>query len=84
MTEWYSPDRKPPPPRYYKPATTERLWELRKDHVTWSCDLRFHGESYGWESMILRDGELVISQPFILKAAAIGWANEQRGEIERG
>jgi len=55
-----------------------------KDHVTWSCALRFHGESYGWESMILRDGELLISQRFVLKAAAIDWANEYRQDIERG
>jgi len=28
------------------------------NHVTWSCELRFHGESYGWETLVLRDGEL--------------------------
>jgi hypothetical protein len=39
-------------------------WEIRKDHVTWRCDLRFHGESYAWEAMILRDGDLAISQRF--------------------
>lgn len=27
--------------------------ELCNDHVTWSCELRFHGESYGWEARTL-------------------------------
>jgi hypothetical protein len=26
----------------------EPLWTLRHEHVTWSCELRFHGESWGW------------------------------------
>jgi hypothetical protein len=56
MTEWYSPNHKSPAPKHYRPESSERLWEIRKDHVTSSADLRFHGESYGWEAMILRDG----------------------------
>ena len=79
-----APGKKPTPPKLYRPESSERLWEVRKDHVTWSGDLRFHGESYGWEAMILRDGELAISQRFVLKAAAIGWTEVQRGEIQRG
>jgi hypothetical protein len=34
--------------------------------------------------MILRDGDLFVSRRFALKEAAIGWANEQRGDIEKG
>jgi hypothetical protein len=48
--------------------------------------MRASRESFGggWnEAMIFRDGEFVISR-FALKAAAIGWANEQRGDIEKG
>lgn len=81
---FYTPGKKPTPIKHYRPESTERLWEIRKDHVTWSADLRFHGESYGWESMILRDGELVIGRRFVIKTAAIAWANEQRADIERG
>jgi hypothetical protein len=40
-----------PPPRLRPP--TETLWKIRREHVTWSCELRFHGESYGWEAQIL-------------------------------
>lgn len=34
--------------------------------------------------MILRDGDLSISRRFVLKEAAIGWANTERGDIEKG
>jgi hypothetical protein len=57
---------------------------VRKDHVTWTCDLRFHGESYGWEAMILRDGELFFSCRFVLKAVAAQWAEGERRDIEKG
>jgi hypothetical protein len=81
---FYTPGKKPTPQPHYRPQLTERLWEIRKDHVTWSCDLRFHGESYGWEALILRDGELFVSQRFVLKAAAAQWANDQHADIDKG
>jgi hypothetical protein len=52
--------------------------------VTWSCELRFHGESYGWQATILRNGELAISQRFELREQAIYWSEEQRRDFERG
>ena len=83
-TPFYAPNRKPVPQRHYRPQLIERLWDVGADHVTWSCDLRFHGESYGWEAMILRDDELVIARRFALKAVATRWANAQRADIEKG
>jgi hypothetical protein len=63
----------------------EALWSVRVNHVTWSCELRFHGESYGWEAVILRDGELRMSHgAFVTKAAAVQWAEEQRKGAEKG
>jgi hypothetical protein len=44
----------------------------------------FRDETYGWEARVLRRGELVISQRLFLREPAIGWANEQKQEIERG
>jgi hypothetical protein len=47
--------------------------------------MRASRESFGggWnEAMIFRDGEFVIFR-FALKATAIGWANEQREDIEK-
>jgi len=63
---WYAPLL--PPPAQVIPRTGKPLWEFRQEHVTWSAVLRFHGESYGWETMILRDGELKIAQRFVLRA----------------
>jgi hypothetical protein len=79
---FYRPNRPPTPPRQPKPG--EPLWELRHDHVTWSCELRFHGESYGWEAQILREGELVIGRRFDLRRLAVQCAEEERKAIEKG
>lgn len=42
-----------------KPTPGERLFEFVRisDHAPMSCELRFHGESYGWEAQILERGE---------------------------
>jgi hypothetical protein len=57
---------------------------MRHQHVTWSCELRFHGESWGWEAQILRAGELVIGRRFDLSQLAEQWAEEERKAIEKG
>jgi hypothetical protein len=62
----------------------EPLSEFRKDHVTWSSELKFRGESYGWEAMILREGELSISRRFLLRSQAMAWADAERADIEKG
>jgi hypothetical protein len=54
------------------------IWSLRHDHVTWSCEFRFHGESYGWEAQIVRESELVIGRRFDTRALAVQWAEEER------
>jgi hypothetical protein len=58
------------------------LWSAQKGDVTWSCELRFHGESVGWEAQILRDGDLVIGRAFILRDLAAGWAKNERDRLE--
>jgi hypothetical protein len=42
---FYTPGKKPTPQPHYRPEKVERLWDVRKDDITWSCDLRLHGES---------------------------------------
>jgi hypothetical protein len=79
---FYRPNRPPTPPRQPKPG--EPLWELRHDHVTWSCELRFHGESYGWEAQILRNGELFAGQRFVLRKIAEASAEAERQILEKG
>jgi hypothetical protein len=71
-----------PPTRERRPG--ELLWTVRKDHVTWTCELFFRGKSYGWEAQIFRDTDLRIGRRFILRDEAIGWANAQRAAIEKG
>jgi hypothetical protein len=56
---------------------------MRLNHVTWSAELRFHGESYGWEAMLLRRGELFASRRFIEKRQAAQWAEDDRKELEK-
>ena len=71
-----------PPRRQRRPG--ELIWTVRKDHVTWSCELHFRGESYGWEAQILREGDLHIGRRFLLREQAAKWAERERDWIERG
>jgi len=71
-----------PPVRQRKPG--ELLWPVRKDHVNWTCELKFHGESYGWEAQIYRETDFRIGRRFILREEAIGWAEQERQDIEKG
>src|SRR5207247_1947110 len=79
---FYSPTHKPPPPRTVRRAGA-RIWTVQKGPVTWTCELKYHGE-WGVEAMILRNGELVISQRFLLHEQASRWSEEQRHDVERG
>lgn len=79
---FYRPSHRAPAPRQPKPG--EPLWNLPHEHVAWSCDLRFHGESYGWETQILGEEELAIGWRFDLRRLAEQWAEEERQHIENG
>jgi hypothetical protein len=68
-------------PRQRQPG--EPLWTIHVDHVTWSCELRSHGE-YGQEAQIYRDGDFVIGHRFHSRDLAIRWAELQRREMGRG
>ena len=70
-----------PPQRQRRPG--ELLWTVRKDHVTWACELFFRGEPYGWEAMIFRETDLRIGRRFILRQEAIGWAESERQDLEQ-
>jgi len=59
--------------------------ELTGAGVTWPCELRFHGESDGWEAEIFRAGELFTARgAFSLKGNALRWAERYRKSIEGG
>jgi hypothetical protein len=47
-------------------------------------ELRFHGESFGWEAQFLVRGVLFSSHgAFVTREAAIRWADEERKAIEK-
>jgi hypothetical protein len=71
---FYSPDHRSAP-RIAHPG--EPLWELRVNHVTWSCELRYQGE-YGVEMQIFRDGEFFAGRRFDTRALAVQWAELER------
>lgn len=71
---------KPASPRQRRPGDV--LWSVRKGDESWTCELRFHGETVGWEAQILRDGDLANARTFSLRDLAIGWAKNERDRLE--
>lgn len=64
-----------------KPTRGEWLWTIRVNHVTWSCELRGHGE-YGWEVQRSRDSEFFAGRRFELHAMAVQWAELEQEDLE--
>jgi hypothetical protein len=54
---------------------------MQRGDVTWSAELRHHGE-YGVEAQILRNGDLSIARTFTLRGLAMGWAKNERDRLE--
>ena len=81
--DWYKPHR--PPALARQPKLGEPLFEFVRasDRASMSCELRFHGESYGWEAQFLERGELLVSRGgFALRTLAVQWAERERKLIE--
>jgi hypothetical protein len=76
---FYSPNAKPTPER--KPKPGEHVWSLRKAERRVDCELRFHGESYGWECQCLHDGTLAYGRRFVLRAHALDEAEANRQRL---
>jgi len=70
----------PVPPKL--PPTREPLFDFRKDHHAWECELRY--SEYGVEAVFFEDGWLFYSHRFPTKAEAVFWAEQQRRGIETG
>ncbi|MGE0703413.1 MAG: hypothetical protein AB7F99_08270 [Vicinamibacterales bacterium] len=56
------------------------MWTLRRDGATWSCELHYHGE-WGVEAQLSRNGDLIGSRRFDMRATAIAWAEQERGSL---
>jgi hypothetical protein len=55
------------------------------DRAPVSCELRFHGESYGWEVQFLERGDLFYARGgFALRDQAIRWAELEKYAMEKG
>jgi hypothetical protein len=61
--ESVGPFQKPPESG---PEGLELLWIVRQDSHSWSGELQFRGEFYGWDALIRRDGALVLAQRFLV------------------
>jgi hypothetical protein len=81
MTEWYSPDRKPPPPRQRQPG--ERLFEFLRGHDRFLCELRDDGE-HGIDAQFFVNEQFLCSRRLPTRSLAIVWAKDYRRDIERG
>lgn len=55
---------------------------MRKNGKKVDGELRFHGESYGWECQFLYNGELTYGRRWTLRADALAEAEEKRRELE--
>jgi hypothetical protein len=54
------------------------------DRAPMSCELRFNGESYGWEAQFSERGELLCSRGrFVTRPLAVQWAEIVRADFER-
>jgi hypothetical protein len=65
----------------------ELLFEFVRasDRAPITCELRFNGESYGWEAQFFDRGELWYAHGlFVTKAFAIQWAEEERKVMQKG
>jgi hypothetical protein len=54
------------------------------DKRLYTCELRFRGESYGWEAQFLEGGELRYGRMFLLREEAIRWAETERHALKAG
>jgi hypothetical protein len=83
-TPFYARNQPSAPPRVRKPG--EPLWAFVRDSdkKRFDCELRFNGESYGWEAQIFEQGELLTSHArFVTRALAVQWADQTRAFLER-
>lgn len=76
---------RPPTPRQPKPG--EKLFEFIRpsDHAVIRCELRFHGESYGWEGLFIEASghEFFARGGFRLRELSVRRAEHERAAMTR-
>jgi hypothetical protein len=79
---WNSPR---PPACQPRPGEPLFAFVRASDRAPMACELRFHGDSFGWEAQFLERGELLYARGgFVMRAHAIMWAEQERKAIEKG
>ena len=80
---FYSPFRKPQPPRQPQPGIPLFAFIRETDRAHIACELRNHGP-YGWEAQYFHSGSLLFSRGgFPTRDAAVAWADAERPIVER-
>jgi hypothetical protein len=79
---FYAPNHKTQP-RQRTPG--EPLFSFRTaDHRQVDCELRFLGESWGWQAEFYIDREFSRSRSFVTREGAAQWAEAKRRAIQQG
>ena len=81
-SDWWAPGYVAPVVPKQKPHET--VWSVRKtDGHTITCEFVSHGESYGWELVMLRDEEWFFSHRCVTRAAVEVEAAELKAKYPR-
>ena len=89
VDDFNTPNRPPAPPPESTPG--ELLFEFLHRHDRYRCELRDHGEPYGVEAQILKNGKFFYGRRFDARMhftrtpreLAIAWAEEERKAMQR-
>jgi hypothetical protein len=81
--EWYKPHHGGLGNEPRVPRPGEPVWTLTKNGRRVDCELRFQGESYGWEVQFLHDGVMAYGQRFVVREHAAGEAEHHRERLMR-
>jgi hypothetical protein len=77
---FYAPNRPPAPPRQPQPG--ERLFEFKRGHDRFLCELRDHG-AYGIEAQFFQNEEFLWGRRFDTRELAVQWAELEQQAIEK-
>jgi hypothetical protein len=80
MTDWFSPDHKPPGPR--KGAPGELQWTLTRGPDRAECLFRVTVD-IGCEAQLFKNREIVIGQLFRTREQAAAWSDVKRAKLLR-
>lgn len=82
---FYAPNRLPVPRQSTPGELAVREFVRASDRAPTSCEVRFHGESYGCDVQFFERGEFLFRRgAFVMRAQAMEWAEAERKAFEKG